>query len=339
MSAPMSRRSALGVLAGAVTLPMALPSRVCAAQFRGRQFHNQPEGSVLHKSLVEMWAAVKTETQGRFEVETLADNGGVPGSDPEAVRMLVAGELEFFTVFGAPLALAVPIAEIQAVPFAFATREQAIAAADGRLGDYIRAEMTAKGIFGFPHGAFENGFRQITTRPRPIRTADDMAGLRIRTPQSQLFLDFFRTVGAEPRVVNFGQLYDALKRGEVDGQDNPVELTFTNRFYEVQKHVSPTNHMWSCFNLLANLKFWNRVPADVQAIIMRNVVSHVATQRQRQDELNHSLVPMLIERGMTFTEPDIASFRSRLGPLYARWKRHFGSRAWSLLEEHVGPIG
>jgi tripartite ATP-independent transporter DctP family solute receptor len=337
MNGPISRRSVLGFLSGVVLQPRR--ARAAPAEFRCRQFHNQPEDSTLHRYLVEMWAAVKAESQGRFEVVTFAENANIPGSDPEACRMLASGQLEFFTVFGAPLGFMVPIAEMQALPFAFKDRQQAVAATDGRFGDYLRADMAAKGIYGFRRGAFENGFRQISTTAKPIRTADDLAGLKLRTPDSKLFTDFFTSLGAETKVFNFNRVYEALKKGEVDGQDNPIEVTAVNKLYEVQKYISVTNHMWACFNLLANLKFWNSVPADLQAVIERNVDKYVALQRQRQDELNRSLAQMLTSRGMVFTEADTSTFRRRLGPFYARWKRNFGTTAWSLLEEYVGPLG
>ena len=337
MNHPVSRRRVLGLLTG--TVLHAQHSSAASAEFRGRQFHNQPEGSALHQHLVEMWAAVKAESGGRFDVVTFADNAGIPGSDPEAVSMVASGQLEFFTVYGAPLSGVLPIMDIQAVPFAFKDTPQAVAAMEGRLGDFLRAEMAAKGIYAFRRGAFQNGFRQISTTATAIRTADDLAGLRIRTPSSALLTDFFTSLGAHPKIVNFNRLYESLKNGEVEGQDNPIEVTAVNKLYEVQKHINMTNHMWACFNLLANLKFWSSVPADLQAIVGRNVDKYVALQRRRQEELNHSLVQTLTSRGMTVNQTDTSTFRRRLGPFYARWKRNFGTTAWSLLEEYTGTIG
>jgi tripartite ATP-independent transporter DctP family solute receptor len=324
---------------GTAATAVLLPRRAQATVFRCRQFHNQPADSLLHQALVKLWAAVATQTEGRFIVETFAQNNNIPGSDPEALRMLVDGELEFFTLWGAILGAVVPVAEIQALPYIFKNRPQVFAVMDGDLGTYLHREMAAKGIYGFPKGCFENGFRQISTRTQVISIAADLTGLKIRTPDSAVFTDFFKTLGATPQIVNFGQLYAALQRGDVDGQDNPLTVTATNRFYEVQSHISLTNHMWSGFNLIANQAFWQTVPSDIQEIIQRNVVKAVALQRRRMNTLNQATAKSLSKYGMQLNPVDSVSFRQPLAPLYARWKAHFGSTAWTLLEAQVGKIG
>lgn len=337
MNKLISRRRFMAI-ATATTTSVVIVKKAQVAQFCCRQFHNQPEDSLLHKSLVDMWAAVKIETGGRFEVQTFAQNNNIPGGDPEALKMLVSGELEFFTLWGAPLGAAVPIAEIQALPFVFNSRQQVFTVMDGVFGNYLHKEIAAKGIYGFPKGCFENGYRQISTSTKPIRNAADLVGMKIRTPNSQLFNDFFKSLGAEPKTINFNQLYESLKNQVVDGQDNPLGVTETNKFYEVQKYTSITNHMWSGFNLLANLQFWNTVPSDIQEIIKHNVVKYVARQRYDVNALNQELVRRLTKRGMTFNQAETASFRSQLKPFYARWKQHFGTTAWNLLEAQVGKI-
>lgn len=274
-----------------------------------------------------------------MRVEVLARNGGVEGSDPAVLKMLVAGEAQFFTLFGAILGRVVPVAEMQALPFIFRDHPTALAATDGGFGDFLRREMLARGIYGFPHGAFENGFRAISNSVRPITRASDVQGLRIRTPDSQVFTELFRALGAEPKVVNFDQLYAALQKKEVDGQDNPVEVTAVNRFYEVQRHLSLTSHMWSCFNQLANLDYWQRLPRDLQRLVQRRLQSAVDAQRRRQDHENKKLVELLARKGMQITRPESASFRARLAPEYAKWRKRFGETAWRALEASVGPVG
>lgn len=325
--------------AAATLVHAAWSNATTVARFQAKQYHNQPADSPLHENLVKMWAAVRDETHGQFVVETFAQDNNISGSDPGALQMLVSGELEFFTLWGAILGAVVPVSEIQALPYIYSSRAQIFHLYDGAFGAYLQTEMKAKGIYGFPGGCFENGFRQISTSTKPIRTVDDLAGMKIRTPDSELFVDFFKTLGAEPSVINFGQLYDALKNGTVDGQDNPLQVTEVNKFFEVQKYLSITNHMWSGFNLLANLQFWNTVPSGIRKVIQRNVVRFVSLQRAEQDRLNQSMLKQLAAKGMVIQQTDTASLRSRLGPFYARWKEHFGQAAWQRLEAQVGKIG
>src|SRR5262249_34258768 len=146
---------------------------------------------------------------------------------------------------------------------------------------------------------------------------------------------------AQPVTVNIRDLYEALKTHTVDGQENPLAVTEVNKLYEVTRYVSITNHVWSGFNLIANLRFWNALPGEVQEIVQRNVRTVVAAQRDYTDRLNGELQGRLAsERGMIFNAADTASFRAKLGRgFYGRWRDRFGSTAWSLLESEVGALG
>ena len=126
----------------------------------------------------------------------------------------------------------------------------------------------------------------------PQLDTQNLAGLKIRVPDGEMFRDLFATLGATPVTINIRDLYDGLKTRKVDGQENPLVITEVNKLYEVTKYVSVTHHMWSGFNLLANLKFWNALPADIQAVIDRGVVKYVAMQRKYTDDL--SLPGMLV---------------------------------------------
>jgi len=310
------------------------------ARWTGRQFHNQPEASHTHGFLVALWDEVRTATGGALDVTVHALNGGVSGSDPAALAMLVSGELEFMTLMGGILGKVVPVAEVQGLPFAFASHAQVHAAMRGPLGDHLREEMAAKGIHGFRDGVLENGFRHVVSIDRPVRTAADLAGYRMRIPDGRMFEDAFRALGATPVVVNIRELYGALKERRVDGQENPLVVTEVNRLYEVCRYVSLTGHMWSGFNLIGNLAFWRRLPEDVRQAVNRAVAVHVGRQRAYTDEFNRVLATKLeTERGLIFNTADAASFRTVLtGEFYRRWRRELGETAWELLERAVGRL-
>ena len=302
-------------------------------RFAGRQFHNQPEASHTHGFLVALWDEVAQRTAGALKISVHAQNGGIPGSDPAALQMLVSGELQFMTLMGGILGQLVPVAEIQGLPFAFTSHEEVHACMRGELGEHIRAEMAAKGIHGFREGVLENGFRHIVSIARPVRRAEDLAGYRMRVPAGRVFEDLFRSLGAEPVVVNIRELYAALAECKVDGQENPLVVTEVNRLYEVCRYVSLTGHMWSGFNLIANLRFWASLPEDMQEIVNRAVAAHAARQRAYTEAENRALDARLsAERGMVFNQADVASFRAALaGGFYRRWRSELGHRVWSLL--------
>jgi len=252
--------------------------------------------------------------------------------------MVASGELDFFTLNGGSIGNIVPAANVQGVLFSFRTPAQVFDSLDGDLGDYLREEMKSQGLYAVPKGCFDNGFHQITCSTRPIRTVDDLQGLKIRTPDAPIYVEAWKALGASPVVANLNKLYETLKSGAAEAQTNPLATAELLKLYEVQKYVSLTNHGWSGFNLLANWKLWQRIPRDLQAIIERNAVKYVHLQRADHATLNVEFRTKLAEQGMTFNEADTSSFRGKLSSYYARWKDTIGAHAWSLLEAHVGKL-
>jgi TRAP-type transport system periplasmic protein len=330
------RRFAAGALATGGMLLMSRTSR--AADFELRQFHNQPADNPLHKRLQEMWAAVNHETGGRVQVQTFPENNQIPGGDPAALNMLVSGELDFFTLNGGSIGTLVPVANVQGLLFSYRTPAQVFGALDGDLGDYLRQEIKTAGIYALPRGCFDNGFHQITCSTKPIRSADDLQGLRIRTPDAPIYFEAWKALGAAPIAANLNKLYELLKSGTAEAQTNPLATAEFMKLYEVQKYISLTNHGWSGFNLLANLKLWQRLPLHYQRVIERNAVKYVKLQRADNARFNAEFRTKLAQQGMTFNEADTSTFRARLAPYYARWKETLGPKTWGLLEEHVGKL-
>jgi TRAP-type transport system periplasmic protein len=331
---PITRRAFAGVALGTIVVST---RRLRAAEFTFSQYHNQTAESPLHRRLVEMWAAVANETGGRVETRVFPENNKHPGSDPAVLKMLTSGEIQFFTLMGGILGNAVPVAEVQQVPFAFPSAARAHRAADGALGAYLRQEMAAKGIHGFAVGAFDNGMRQIAGTTKAVTMPHDLAGQRMRIPAGKMFEDTFTALGAEPVQVNSSGIYAALKSGQVDAQENPLAYMELFRHYEVMKYVSMTNHMWSGFNLIAHLPTWNRLPRDIQAAIDRNATKYVRLQREDQAAAN-TAARATLARHLRFHEVDAAPFRAALSGVYARWKNTLGARCWSLLEDEAGRL-
>jgi tripartite ATP-independent transporter DctP family solute receptor len=302
------------------------------------QYHNQPDTSALHKNLVAMWAAIRTETNGRVEGTTYPENNKLAGGDPQALNMLMEGEIQFFTLMGGVIGTVVPVAEVQQIPFAFKSAVEAQRAIDGPLGRYIGEEMAAKGIYMFPVAGFDNGMRQVTAIDRPIILPEDLVGMKIRVPPGQIVFDTFAAFGAEPLTIPSNGIYQALKSRAVDAQENPLAVAEGFKLYQLVKYVSMTNHMWSGFNLMAHLPTWQRLPDDIKMVIDRNVTRYVRAQRQDQEQRNVGLRATFEQRGLIFNDVDQAPFRARLGGLYATWKEKLGARCWSLLEASSGRL-
>ncbi|MFZ0125580.1 MAG: TRAP transporter substrate-binding protein DctP, partial [Xanthobacteraceae bacterium] len=241
MTRRLSRRSLIaGATAGSATV-IVRPLR--AADYKFAQYHNQAADGTLHKNLVAMWAAVRAQTNGRVETEVFAENNKLAGGDPVALKMLMAGEIQFFTLMGGIIGTVVPVAEAQQVPFAFKSAADAHRAIDGPFGRYIGEEMAAKGMYLFPIAGFDNGMRQVTTINRPISKPDDFAGMKIRVPPGQMIFDTFAAFGAQPITTPANQIYDALKSGKVEAQENPLAIMQGYKLDDMVRYVSMTNHM------------------------------------------------------------------------------------------------
>jgi tripartite ATP-independent transporter DctP family solute receptor len=335
MQSVWTRRS---VLAASATLPL-LARHARAAEFTFAQYHNQTEDTPLHRNLVALWDAVARDTNGRVVMRVYPENNGLAGGDQDALAMLLSGEIAFFTLMGGILGQISPIAEAQQLPFAFRSAGDAHRTMDGPFGQYLAEELAPKDIHLFPVCSFDNGMRQVASIARPLLTPEDYEGVRMRVPPGQVIADTFRAFGAEPVTTTANQIHDAMLSGQVDAQENPLAVIEGFRLYDIARHVSMTNHIWSGFSLMAHRPTWLRLPDDVRAVIARNVTLHVQRQRAEQDAFNTGLRHTLTARGLTFHEVDPQPFRNRLSGVYAVWKEKVGPRGWAMLEADVGTLG
>ncbi len=150
----------------------------------------------------------------------------------------------------------------------------------------------------------------------------------------------FKAFGASPASININEAYSAMQTKIVEGQENPLALINLYKFYEVQKFVSVTNHMWDGFWTLANGAAWAGLPKDLQQIVEQNLNQAAVQERDDVRKLNDSLQGELTQKGMTFNKPDPEKFRAALrsAGFYAEWKGKYGDEAWAVLEKQVGAL-
>ncbi|MBV8074139.1 MAG: TRAP transporter substrate-binding protein [Candidatus Eremiobacteraeota bacterium] len=308
-----------------------------AAEFEYKIGTNVPMNDPRNVNIVLMSKRLLNETGWKFKL-TLYPNNQL-GGDTAMFTQLRSGALEFFTISGGILSSVVPVCDIQGVPFAFKSIPNVYQAMDGDLGAYLRKQILAKGIQPMPH-MLDNGFRQVTNSVRPIKTVDDLKGLKIRTPPGKLWVDLFKTLGASVIGMNFSELYTALQTHVVDGQENPYIIEEIGRLYEVQKYLSVTNHMWDGFWVIANQDKWNALGGPLQETITKNMIVYAKDQRRDNDLLNESLSDKLQRQGMVFNKADVATFKAKLAAdkFYERWRDTFGAEAWSTLEKYTGKL-
>lgn len=304
-------------------------------RFHYRLGLNQPAGTPTVKRITEMAGAIRQETGADLLLEVFPESR--LGPDPAMFADLRSNALQFYLA-GATLGDVAPTSALPLLPFAFSDSKSVFAALDGALGDQIRRELAQSGLHAFRR-CWQNGFHHLTTSTRPIRTADDLAGLKIRSPGGAIATDFFNTFGAEAGYVPFNQMHEALKARRFDGQSDPLGVVLSLRLYEVQTYLSLTAHWWSGFTLLANAAAWNALPADIQQVVERNADKFAVLQRQDIEHVNAAGAEPLARKGVQVNTADIESFRARLGGLYAHWRQRATAANWRLLETYAGEIG
>jgi len=334
----MKRRDFLKAGAAGAAAAMPLGSAWAQkAEFTYKYANNLPVTHPMNIRAKEMVEAIRTETRGRVDIQVFPNNQ--LGSDTDMLSQLRSGALEMFTLSGLILSTLVPATSITGIGFAFPDYDAVWKAMDGDLGAYIRAQIAKANIVPMDK-IWDNGFRQITSSTRPINTAEDLKGFKIRVPVSPLWTSMFKALDAAPASINFAETYSALQTKIVDGQENPLAIIQTAKLYEVQKFCSLTNHMWDGFWFLANGKAWERLPADLRAIVAKHVNRAGENERADTEKLNATLRSDLQAKGLAFNQPKTDSFRDKLrsAGFYSEWKGKYGNEAWALLEKYSGKL-
>jgi tripartite ATP-independent transporter DctP family solute receptor len=326
-------RAATGVAAFGI-----LTRRGDAAEFTWRYANNMVPAHSMNVRLQQAMERIRQESGGRMEIQIFPNNQ--LGGDTDMLSQLRTGVIQLFNLSGLILATVVPVVSISGIGFGFKDYDQVWAAMDGALGAYVRGAIEKSGLLALEK-IWDNGYRQVTSSTHPINTPEDFKGFRIRVPPSPLWASMFKGFGASPASINFSELYSALKIKIVDGQENPLSLIELNRFYEVQKYVSLTNHMWDGFWTLANGRAWVALPSVLQDIVARNINEAALEERQDIRKLNETLRDNLVQKGMVFNTTDPEKFRStlRAAGFYAEWKEKYGPDAWAVFERQVGVLG
>jgi tripartite ATP-independent transporter DctP family solute receptor len=314
-----------------------LTRRGDAAEFTWRYANNMVPAHSMNLRLQPAMERIREESGGRMEIQVFPNNQ--LGGDTDMLSQLRTGVIQLFNLSGLILATVVPVASINGIGFGFKDYNQVWAAMDGPLGTYVRGAIEKSGLFALEK-IWDNGYRQITSSTHPINSPEDFKGFKIRVPPSPLWTSMFKAFGASPASINFSEVYSALKIKIVEGQENPLSLIEFNKFYEVQKYVSLTNHMWDGFWTLANGRAWASLPKDLQEIIARNINEAAVEERHDIRKLNDSLRSVLTQNGMVFNGTDPEKFRAtlRAAGFYAEWKEKYGPEAWAVFENQVGAL-
>lgn len=322
--------------AAAILSAPALCGRARAAEFPLRFGNNFPSVHPFNVRMTEAARRIKDATKGQVSIQMFPD--GQLGSDSDLLTQLRSGAVDMFSTGGVLLSTLVKVASISGTGFAFPSIDKVWPAMDGELGALVRDGFAKAGLHAFR--MWDNGFRHVTTSTKPINGPDDLRGLKLRLPPAPAYVSLFRALGASPVTVNLGETFSALQTRICDGQENPLSLIETMKFYEVQKYVSLTSHMWDGAWPLMNGEAWGAIPPDLQAVVTRELDASGLEERADIARVNATISASLASRNLAVNTPDPAPFRARLreAGFYADWKKQHGDAAWAVLEKYAGTL-
>ena len=310
---------------------------LAGAEFEYKLATGQDPTHPVNLRAAEALNRIREATGGKLDIKLFPANQ--LGSDTDLMSQVRGGSVEFFNQSTSILSTFVPVAGILNTGFAFTDYDAVWKAMDGDLGTYVRAQIAKTPIMTVSR-VWDNGFRQITSSLREIRTPNDLKGFKIRVPQAPMLTSLFKALDAGPAPINFNELYSALQTKVVEGQENPLAIIATARLYEVQKSCSLTGHVWDGYWILGNKRAFEQLPADMRAIVTKEFDASAMQQRDDIAKLSVSLRKELEGKGITFIEVDRQPFREALSKktYYKDWKAKFGEEAWSNLEKFSGKL-
>ena len=248
--------------------------------------------------------------ESRSDYEVKIYHSASLGTETEILQQIKMGSVQMGIITDGPFDVFIPEVRVINYPFLFESYQQVDKALDGPAGEELLARLEKAGFKGLAYS--ENGFRNLTNSKRPVHGVDDVAGLKIRVMESILHKELWRLLGANPTPMGW-PIFTELQQGTIDAQENPLSVINTYKLYEVQKYLSLTAHVYSAHIDVANLQWFQSLPASDQELIRKCMVEAVRYQRDWNRKNEADFLAKLKEAGMVVDEkPDLASFRQKV---------------------------
>lgn len=328
------------LLAGACATGLLLGSFASqAAEFRERTLrfafqnvkdHPQGQGAQKFADLLQ------ESSGGKIKVRLFP--GGTLGGDVQTVSALQGGTLDITVLNSGILAAQAPDYAMLDFPFLFNDVNEAHAVMDGPVGQKLAAQLNGKGLLGL--GYWDLGFRNVTNSKHPINRLEDMQGLKIRVIQSPIYLETFSALGANPVPMAFPEVYTGLEQRTIDGQENPFTVIEGSKFFEVQKYLSVTGHIFNPQSLIISQKTWDRLNDDERALIKDAAAKAQVFQREvtaaSMDKARANLQAHIAVNDITPAEKD--RFRQRVQPVIDKFSAQLDGSLVKLMYDEIAKV-
>lgn len=299
-----------------ITTMMILTSVPAYAKVTLTLAHALPLDHPRAKAVQHFADNVKLKSEGRIIIDVAG--GASLGDDATMVGALLNGTLDMTANSQGPVSVIVPEYNAFGMPFLFSEPAEAWRLLDGAPGKVLSRKSADKGLVVL--GFWDNGIRHVSNNVRPILTPDDFKGLKIRTtPSDPVSVDIVETLEGHSHPIKFSELYNALQRGVVDGQENALVNIYNAKFYEVQKYISLTGHKYEITPFLMAKNIWDTLSEQDQKIILSAADDATRYQRALSQQANDEARNKLIEKGVRIDKVNTQPFIDATHKIYEKW--------------------
>jgi len=320
----------IAVVAG-LALALGLWAGGAQAQMTMKFAHFADEGHPGHLAAKQFSAAVEQRTNGQIKIQIFPNNAlGAPPEQAEQVKMGVTdmglptqGQFDkWIKAFGVVM-----------LPFAYDDWDHVHRTLDGPCFDWFKQLAEKEGFVLLSN--WEYGFRNLTNNKRPINTPEDVKGLKIRVPPEMQMTAAFQAMGAVTATIAFPEVYMAMAQGVADGQENPISVIYFMKFYEVQKHLAVTRHIYNNMIHTISAKTWAKLTPDQKTIFQEESKKAGAWMRQQVVAQEEDLIKKMQAAGTQVTRPNLALFRAAMTPAYDKISAYAGQENAKRFLEYV----
>jgi len=298
--------------AAAITLLAAGTAQ--AADWRGWNIH--PPGYPNTIALEQFAKDVTDKTQGR--VKPTVYNNGVLGSQPDAIEQTRNGALDFANFNMGPMGPIVPATNVLSLPFIFSGEDQMHKVMDGPIGQRFSDAMAKEGLVALSW--YDSGSRSLYNTKRPVTEPKDVNGMKVRVMNNDLYVDMIAALGGNATPMAFGEVYQSLKTGVIDGAENNYPSFESTNHYEVARFYSVTNHLIIPECVCIAKASWDKLTAGDQDIVRKAAVDSAVVQRKHWSERSMASLEKVKAAGVQVNEvKDIGAFQAAMKPVYAKF--------------------
>lgn len=277
---------------------------------------------------------VEKATGGKMKVRAIG-NASL-GSDTQMQQALIGGAQEMMVGSTATLVGISPAMAVWDTPFLFTSYKEADTVLDGPVGEQVKSTLEPKGMVGLAY--WENGFRNLTNNKHPITKLEDLNGIKLRVMQNNVFLDSFKALGANAVPLPFSELFTGLETKAVDGQENPFNTVISSKFYEVQKYLTVSNHVYSPWIVTVSKKWWDKLTPAEQKVLRDAAIKSRDFERQDTRAEADKALAEIKAKGMQVNElpaAEVERMRAKLTDVNSSIAKSVGQETWDAVQAAV----